>query len=186
MTMTDPMYVLPAAVEAAQRTASEIVVEAIRAAETAGYERGKREARPAAEPVALLALLKRATALVAEAEETTSGIDGLCDDLSVRTKRRATTIQVPDTGDSFDEVRSFMADHGGSELIDPDDAEVNSDEVREAAEGSLGDLRKIGDLIAEIRALLGVPDENADDDTESPHPSLDAHMTAGGSVTSEG
>lgn len=164
MTMTDPMYVLPAAVEAAQRTASEIVAEAIRAAETAGYERGKREARPAptAPLGALHALLKRATALVAEVEETTSGIDGLCDDLTVRTKRRASTIEVPSTSDSFDEVRSFLADHGGSEVIDPDDAEINSDEVREAAEGSLGDLRKLADVIAEIRAMLGVPAEDED------------------------
>ena len=162
--MTDPLYVLAHAVETAQRTASEIVAEAIRAAETAGYERGVREApkAPAAPAAAapsdaLRALLAKVTELVAEAEGTGSSIDGLCDDLTVGAKkrgRRTQTIAVPDSSDSFSDVATFMDDYGGKELVDPDDIEIDADEVRNVASNLADTLAQINDALDALRALL--------------------------------
>lgn len=119
MPMTDPMYVLPAAVEAAQRTASEIVAEAIRAAETAGYERGRREAREAASQAPLnklRALLTRATEVLGEAEESTSGIDGSQESLAAMHRLSGVLSEIRALlGIKDADEESEDADEGGEE-----------------------------------------------------------------------
>jgi hypothetical protein len=155
---TDPLHVLAHAVETAQRTASEIVADAIRAAEQAGYERGRREASAGAPATArILTALKRATGLVAEVESTGTSIDGLCDDMTVvmkRRGRRVDPITIPDATDSFGDIDKWLGDHGGRELIDPDNAEVDADEVRNASQSIVADLAKLTEALDEIRCIL--------------------------------
>ena len=159
--MTDPMHVLPAAVEAAQRTASEIVAEAIRAAERAGYERGRAEQRAHTDGDAgLLALLRRAEAMLRDVEGSGSSIDGYCDDLSVTAKRRGRRhegVTVPDDTDGFDEVRKFIEDYGGKTLVDPDEIEVDADEVRNVGTSLAEQCSALRELLDEAIERLASP-----------------------------
>jgi hypothetical protein len=176
---TDPLYVLAHAVETAQRTASEIVADAIRAAEQAGYERGRREAPASSAPAGLLAVLKRATDLAHEVGRTGTSIDGLCDDMTLTMKRargrRGSSISVPSRTDSFDDVKDFLEQYGDMELVDPESAEVDADEVRTASESIVQDIAKLHEALDEIRDLLSGEGEEPEGEDESPHPSLDAH-----------
>ena len=183
--MTDsPSYahlsVLPAAVEAAQRTASEYVAQALAAADAAGYARGLAAAPPAApvaalppDVAALLALLATAAETADEVEAAGRTVDSLCDDVAPTSRKRGRrsydTITVPDTGDSFGDIESFLADHGGNELVDPDEIEIDVDDLRNM-QSVLDDhataLRKTLDA---LRALL-TPAAATEGETEGETP----------------
>jgi hypothetical protein len=167
--MTDPMHVLPAAVEAAQRTASEIVAEAIRAAERAGYERGRAEQRAHTDGDAgLLTLLRRAEAALLDVERSGTSIDGYCDELTVAAKRRGRRhegVTVPDDTDGFDDVAKFLSDYGGKTLVDPDEIEVDADEVRNVGTALAGECQVLRELLDEaIERLSGEQAPAADSD----------------------
>jgi hypothetical protein len=117
MTITDPLCILPAAVEAAQHTASEIVADAIRAAERAGYERGVREAAaasPAIDVVRTQRLVAKLMALVDEIDTET-----LCVESSTA------HIEVPTEEASLTDWKQFAEDYGGAELVNTDDTRVS-------------------------------------------------------------
>jgi len=179
--MTDSSYahlsILPAAVEAAQRTAAEYVAQALAAAEAAGYARGLASAEKAApkglrvDSRALASLLARATEVLSEIDQGAGGISPLCDDLTVaarRAGRMSESITVPDTNDSFSEIESFLEEHGGNDLISVDDAEVDSDEIREAANTLVEQASALRELLDKIHALLGdAPVEGDETETDA-------------------
>jgi hypothetical protein len=169
MTTTDPLSILPAAVEAAQRTASEIVAEAIRAAERAGYERALAEQRASAASVALalavdhdsenlIALLKRAKSVVRDLDKSSRSIDGLCDEATVITRKNARrdTIEIPSDSDTLSEISKFIDDYGGHSFIDPEETDVDTDSVREAGTELVGLCSILADLVGEAFAQLGL------------------------------
>jgi hypothetical protein len=158
------LSVLPAAVEAAQRTASEYVAQALAAADAAGYARGLAAAPPAApvaalppDVAALLALLATAAETADEVEAAGRTVDSLCDDVaptSGRKRGRRSTITVPDTGDSFGDVESFLADHGGNELVDPDEIEIDVDDLRNMQSVLADHATALRETLDALRALL--------------------------------
>jgi hypothetical protein len=157
------LSVLPAAVEAAQRTASEYVAQALAAADAAGYARGLAAAPPAA-PVAalppdvatLLALLATAAETADEVEAAGRTVDSLCDDVAPtsRGRRSYDTITVPDTSDSLDEISTFLGDHGGNELVDPDEIEIDVDDLRNMQSVLADHATALRETLDALRALL--------------------------------
>jgi hypothetical protein len=174
-TMTNHLSVLPAAIEAAQRVAAETVAAAVAAAEAAGYERGRREAsaqattQPQAQaaPDGLLALLVKAIDAADDAEALCAEIDGQCDNLAAETKRHTDVVTVPDTGDSFDDVATFLSDYAGQELVDVDDVQVDSDEIRNSATNTIASLHSLKRLLADARAMLAPPPPATSETEES-------------------
>jgi hypothetical protein len=179
--MTDPhsyehLSVLPAAVEAAQRVASEYVATALATADRAGYERGLREGRAGgAAPEGLLALLKRAEAALIEIEGSGTSLDSHCDELTVVAKRRGRrqdVAVVPDEGDAFGDVAKFLSDYGGKSLVDPDEIEVDADEVRNCGTVLAGECSTLREILDEARALLApetdAPETDEDEGTGDP------------------
>jgi len=171
MTTTDPLSILPAAVEAAQRTASEIVAEAIRAAERAGYERALAEQRASAASVAaaltvdadsenLIALLKRAKSALRDVDRSSRSIDNLCDEVTViaRKNARRETIEVPSDSDSLSEISKFIDDYSGHSFIDPEETDVDTDGVREAGTELVGLCEILAELLGEALSQLGTDD----------------------------
>jgi hypothetical protein len=168
--VTDSNYahlsVLPAAVEAAQRVAADYVAQALAAADAAGYARGLAAAPTAAPTVAalpdvaaLLALLAAAAETADEVESAGRTVDSLCDDVtptsgSGRRGGRYETITVPDTGDSFDEISTFLGDHGGNELIDPDNVEIDLDDLRNMQSVLADHAAALRETLDALRALL--------------------------------
>jgi hypothetical protein len=174
--VTDSSYahlsVLPAAVEAAQRVASEYVATALATADRTGYERGLAEGRAAdragAVPEGLLALLRRAEQALSPIEGSVTSLNGYCDELTVVAKRRGRRqdcVTVPDEGDNFGDVAKFLSDYGGKDLVDPDEIEVDADEVRNVGTTLAGECQAIRELLEEaIDRLVPNADASATDE----------------------
>lgn len=160
---TDPSHVLPMAVEAAQKLASDMVADAIRAAERAGYERGRAE-KPSFKTEALVALLNRARSILDDVEQSGTGIDSRLDDVSVVTRREArklAPVSIPSSDDSFDDVLRFVQKYGGDDVVKADDVAVDTSDVREIAETLLGECRSLRATLDEI--VLRLHGEDSDE-----------------------
>jgi len=160
------LSVLPAAVEAAQRTASEYVAQALAAADAAGYARGRSEQRATTDGDAgLLALLRRAEAALRDVEGSGTSIDGYCDELTVTAKRRGKRVDitsVPDDGDTFANVARWLTEHGGTDLINPDHIEIDADEVRNIGSAIADQCGALRELLDEAIERLTHPPAQRD------------------------
>ena len=156
------LSVLPAAVEAAQRTASEYVAQALATAERVGYERGLAEQRTRTDTdgnAGLLTLLLRAGKALSDVESSGRSIDGYCDELTVTAKRRGKRVDiasVPDDGDTFADVARWLTEHGGTDLVNPDHIEIDADEVRNIGVTLAGECQAIRELLDEAIDRLTV------------------------------
>ena len=101
-------------------------------------------------------------------------VDSLCDDVAPtsrgrRGRRSYDTITVPDTGDSFGDVESFLADHGGNELVDPDEIEIDVDDLRNMQSVLADHATALRETLDALRALLS-PAAATEGETEGETP----------------
>jgi len=142
---TDPVAVMLRAAGAALTTA-------LAEAEARGYERGRREATREATglPETLRTQLMALATLVEGVKGSVAETDDALDSLSA--SDADDLIDIPHTGDSFDDAQTFLETYGGQQLVDPDNLDVDKSDVETWLRETSAGVRSLGEAIAALLA----------------------------------